>query len=161
LSDAARSGDQFGRFNIVPGGAKKIVNRYSEIAPGMEPGCDISCNQTKSPALVRRYFERDEHMKKTAITLATVAALGAAVVTAPAPAEARGIGPGLGIGLAVGALAAGAAASSYYGPYGYYGPRYYRPRPYYGPAYYGGPYAYYGGPYRYHHWHHRHWRHHW
>ncbi len=87
-------------------------------------------------------------MKKTLAVLATVATVGATVVTAPAPAEARGIGPGLAFGLAAGALAAGAAASAYpyYGPgYGYYdyGPRYYRP------AYYGygvGPYAYYGGP---------------
>ena len=88
-------------------------------------------------------------MKKTAIMIATAAAIGSAVV--PAPAQAYRIGPGLGVGLAIGALAAGAAASSYYyGPYGYYDgyyrPRYYRP--YYGPAYYGGwspAYSYYGG----------------
>jgi hypothetical protein len=82
-------------------------------------------------------------MKKTLAVLATVAALGATVVTAPA--EARGLGPGLAFGLAAGAVAAGtygAFGPHYYGPgYGYYGPRYY------GPAYYPGPYAYYGGPY--------------
>ncbi len=96
-------------------------------------------------------------MTKTAITLATVAALGAAALAAPAPAEARGLGPALGFGLAAGVIGAGLAASTYpgyaYGPrYGYYGPRYYRP------AYYGGPYAYYGGPRFYRH---RYWRHHW
>src|SRR5882762_5685863 len=96
-------------------------------------------------------------MRKTAITLATVAALGAAAVAAPAPAEARGLGPALGFGLAAGVIGAGLAASTWpgyaYGPgYGYYGPRYYRP------AYYGGPYAYYGGPrfYRHRYWRHRH-----
>jgi hypothetical protein len=103
-------------------------------------------------------FELEEmHMKKTAIALATVAALGAASVAAPQPAEARGIGPGLAFGLAAGVIGAGLAASTYpgyaYGPgYGYYGPRYYRP------AYYGGPYAYYGGPRYYRHrYSHRHW----
>src|SRR5260370_28710856 len=100
---------------------------------------------------------RRTHMRKTAIPLATVAALGAAAVAAPAPAEARGLGPALGFGLAAGVIGAGLAASTYpgyaYGPgYGYYGPRYYRP------AYYGGPYAYYGGPRFYRH---RYWRHHW
>src|SRR5258707_2182378 len=74
-------------------------------------------------------------MRKTAITLATVAALGAAAVAAPAPAQARGLGPALGFGLAAGVIGAGLAASTwpgyaygpgYYGPgYGYYGPRYY------------------------------------
>jgi hypothetical protein len=90
-------------------------------------------------------------MKKAALILTTVAALGATAVTAPAEAR-RGWGPGaaIGFGLAAGALAAGAYGA--YGPYyGYgYGPGYgyYRPR-YYRPAYYGygpGPYAYYGGP---------------
>jgi hypothetical protein len=112
------------------------------------------------------FFEVEEmHMKKTAIALATVAALGAASIAAPQPAEARGIGPGLAFGLAAGVIGAGLAASTYpgyaYGPgYGYYGPAYgyYGPR-YYRPAYYGGPYAYYGGPryYRHHYWRHRHW----
>jgi hypothetical protein len=90
-------------------------------------------------------------MTKTLAVLATVAALGAAAVTAP-KAEARGFGPGLAFGLAAGALAAGA-----YGAYGpYYGPRcgYYGPR-YYAPAY--GPYAYYGGPYYHHHRYYRRW----
>src|SRR4051812_5179471 len=65
-------------------------------------------------------------MKKTAIALATVAALGAATVAAPATAEARGWGwgPGIGLGIAAGAIGAGLAASTwpgYYGPgYGYY-----------------------------------------
>ena len=91
-------------------------------------------------------------MKKTLATLATVAVMGAAAVTAPAPAEARGLGP-LGFGLAAGALVAGVAAANaypYYGPgYGYYGPRYsYGPGPY---AYYGGPVYYNGGPRYYRH----------
>jgi hypothetical protein len=85
------------------------------------------------------------NMKRTALVLATVAALGTAAVSSPAEAR-RGWGPGIGFGLAAGALAAGAFAASqpyYYGPgYGYYGPRYHRrvyygPRPYYGPRYYG------------------------
>jgi hypothetical protein len=115
------------------------------------------CNFRKRPALSRGCFEVEEmQMKRTAIILATVAALGAAAVVAPAPAEARGLGPGLAFGLAAGAIGAGIAASTYpygyYGPgYGYYGPRYYRP------AFYGGPYAYYGGPvYRHRYWRHRH-----
>ena len=57
-------------------------------------------------------------MKKTLAVLATVATVGATMVTAPA--QARGIGPGLAFGLAAGALAAGAAGA-------YYGPRYYGP----------------------------------
>ena len=66
-------------------------------------------------------------MRKAAITLATVAALGAAAIAAPAPAEARGLGPALGFGLAAGVIGAGLAASTWpgyaYGPgYGYYGP---------------------------------------
>jgi hypothetical protein len=99
-------------------------------------------------------------MKKTLAILATVATIGATVVTAPA--EARGFGrfggPGLAFGLAAGAIALGAAgAYGYYGPgYGYYGPPYgsYGPgygyggyRPYYGAGYYSPGYAYYGGPY--------------
>lgn len=85
-------------------------------------------------------------MKKTALILATVAAIGATAVTAPA--EARGWrhggwgpGPAIGLGLAAGALAAGAYGAygpRYYGPgYGYYGPRYYHRG--YGPYAYGGP----------------------
>jgi hypothetical protein len=88
------------------------------------------------------------NVKRTALVLATVAALGTAVASAPAEAHYRGWGPGIGFGLAAGALAAGAIAASqpyYYGPrYGYYAPRYHRrvyyaPRPYayYGPRYYG------------------------
>jgi hypothetical protein len=123
-------------------------------------------NQQKSGALLRalEFSRRNQTMKKTAITLATVAALGAAAVAAPTKAEARGWGwgPGIGLGLAAGVVGAGLAAATwpgyaygpgYYGPgYGYYGPRYYRP------AYYGGPYAYYGGPrfYRHRYWRHRH-----
>ena len=80
-------------------------------------------------------------MKKKLIMIATVAALGSAVISLPA--QAQRFGPGLGIGLAVGALAAGAMANSYYGPYGY--GSYYGPRPYYGGYGYGG-YGYrYGG----------------
>jgi hypothetical protein len=88
-------------------------------------------------------------LKKTALVVATVATLGATVMTAPAEARGRGWGPGpaIGFGIAAGALAAGAYGA--YGPYGY-GP-YYGHRRYYRPAYYGygyrpGPYAYYGGP---------------
>jgi len=87
-------------------------------------------------------------MRKTLAILATVATVGASVVSAPA--QAHRVGPGLAFGLAAGALTAGAIAASrpyYYGPGYYYGPTYY-----YGP----GPYAYYGGPYYYRH-HHRHW----
>ncbi|MEA2821510.1 MAG: hypothetical protein QOJ86_3514, partial [Bradyrhizobium sp.] len=52
-------------------------------------------------------------MKKTAIALATVAALGAAPVAAPTQAEARGWGwgPGIGLGLAAGVVGAGLAAA--------------------------------------------------
>ena len=60
-------------------------------------------------------------MKKTALILATVAALGAMAVTAPAEARGwrGGWGPGIGFGIAAGALAAGAYGA--YGPgYGYY-----------------------------------------
>jgi hypothetical protein len=89
-------------------------------------------------------------MKKAAVIVATIAALGTLAVTAPA-AEARGgFGPGIGFGIAAGALAAGAYGA--YGPYGY-GPGYgyYGPR-YYPPAYYAGPYGYYrGGPRYYRH----------
>ncbi|RTL50328.1 MAG: hypothetical protein EKK40_13405 [Bradyrhizobiaceae bacterium] len=90
-------------------------------------------------------------MKKTAIILTTVAALGAVAMTAPAPAQARDgrNAAAIGAGIAAGAIAAGVAGGGYgpyYGGYGY-GPRYY------GPGY--GSYAYYGGgPY-----YHRHWRH--
>jgi hypothetical protein len=90
---------------------------------------------------------KGDTMKKTALILATVAALGATAVTAPAEARGRGWGPGpaIGLGIAAGALAAGAYGA--YGPYGYgYGPRYYGygygPRYAYGPGYYG----YYRGP---------------
>ena len=58
-------------------------------------------------------------MKKTLAVLATVATVGATMVTAPA--QARGIGPGLAFGLAAGALAAG-AAGAYYGPRGLVSP---------------------------------------
>jgi hypothetical protein len=78
-----------------------------------------------------------------------------------------GWGPAAGVGLGLGALAAGAAASSYYNnnyPYrgGAYGPAYYGSSGYYGsPSYYGAN-AYYSSPnyyaptyypaYRWHHW---------
>ena len=60
-------------------------------------------------------------MKRTALILATVAALGTAAVSAPAEARGwnRGWGPGIGFGLAAGALAAGAFAASQ--PYYYDG----------------------------------------
>src|SRR4051812_33391427 len=98
-------------------------------------------------------------MRKTAITLATVAALGATAIAAPTKAEARGWGwgPGIGLGIAAGVVGAGLAASTWpgyaYGP-GYYGPGY----GYYGPRYYRPAYAYYGGPrfYRHRYWRHRH-----
>src|SRR6266478_9743518 len=85
-------------------------------------------------------------MKKALAILATVATVGATMMSAPAEARGwrGGWDPGLAFGLAAGAITAGAVAASaypyYYGPgYGYYD---------YGPAYYGpGPYAYYGGPY--------------
>jgi hypothetical protein len=100
--------------------------------------------------VIRGRDRKENVMKKTAIVLATVAALGAAAVTT-APAEARGgrgwgPGPAIGLGLAAGALAAGAYGA--YGPdYGYYRPRYYRPH-YYGYGYgYGPRYAYYGPRY--------------
>jgi hypothetical protein len=96
-------------------------------------------------------------MKKAAVILAAVAALGATVVSAPAEAHGWrhgwGPGPAIGFGLAAGALAAGVAGAygPYYGPryyyggpryYGYYGPRY---RPAYYGGYYGPRYGY-GGP---------------
>ena len=99
-------------------------------------------------------------MKKAAIILASVVALGATAVSAPAEARGwgRGWGPGpaIGFGLAAGALAAGAAGA--YGPAYGYGPRYYggpgyggyygpRYRPAYYGGYYGPRYGYgYGGP---------------
>jgi len=94
-------------------------------------------------------------MKKALAILATVATLGATVMSAPAEARGwrGGWGPGLAFGLAAGALTTGAVAAGaypyYYGPgYGYYD---------YTPAYYGpATYAYYGGPY----YRHRHWRRH-
>jgi hypothetical protein len=100
----------------------------------------------------------ETRMKKALAVLATVATVGATVMTAPAEARGR-FGPGLAFGLAAGALTAGAIAAGGYGPYYGYGPGYgyygydYAPSYYYGP----GPYAYYGGPYyrRHHYW--RHW----
>jgi hypothetical protein len=99
--------------------------------------------------VIRGRDRKEDVMKKTAVVLATVAALGAAAVTtAPAEARGRGWGPGpaIGLGLAAGALAAGAYGA--YGPgYGYYRPHYYRPH-YYGYGYgYGPRYAYYGPRY--------------
>jgi hypothetical protein len=55
-------------------------------------------------------------MKKALAILATVATVGATVMTAPAEARGRGIGPGLAFGLAAGALTAGAIAAGGYGP---------------------------------------------
>jgi hypothetical protein len=84
-------------------------------------------------------------MKKTALVLTTVGALGLGAVAAPSPAEARfrGFGPALAGGLIAGAVIGGLASSAYAYPYGYYGyPGYYD----YAPAYYGG-YAYDYDPY--------------
>ncbi len=87
-------------------------------------------------------------MKKTALVLTTVGALGLSAVAAPTPAEARfrgGFGPALAGGLLAGAVIGGIASSAYaWGPgYGYYGyPGYYG----HAPAYYGG-YAYDYDPY--------------
>jgi hypothetical protein len=130
-------------------------------------------------------------MKKTALVLATAAALGLTAIAAPSPAEAhwRGgaFGPGLAGGLIAGAVIGGIASSAYsYGPgYGYYAgysPGYYEgydayPWGYtttyyssdYAPAYYGPRYrrvvrpafAYYGAPYPHRVFHHRWHRHHW
>jgi hypothetical protein len=58
------------------------------------------------------YQERPMNTKRTALILATVAAIGATAVSAPAEARHRGWGPGIGFGLAAGALAAGAFAAS-------------------------------------------------
>jgi hypothetical protein len=82
-------------------------------------------------------------MRKTALVLATVGALGVSAVAAPSPAEARwrggGFGPALAGGLLAGAVIGGIASSAYaWGPgYGYYDgyPGYYGG---YAPAYYGG-----------------------
>src|SRR5258708_33903546 len=102
----------------------------------------------------------ETRMKKALAILATVATVGATVVTAPAEARGRWVGPGLAFGLAAGALTAGAIAAGGYGPYYGYGPGYGYYGDGYAPAYYygAGPYAYYGGPYYRRH---RHWRHYW
>jgi hypothetical protein len=87
---------------------------------------------------------KGKSMKKAALIIATIAALGATAVTAPAEARGRGFGgAGIGLGIAAGALAAGAYGA--YGPgYGYgYGPRYYGPRYAYGDGYYGRSPRYY------------------
>jgi hypothetical protein len=92
-------------------------------------------------------------MRKAAIVLATVGAVGISAVAVPSPAEARfrgGFGPALAGGLLAGAVIGGLASSAYaWGPgYGYddgyygYGPGYYGG---YAPAYYGG-YGYSGYP---------------
>jgi len=124
-------------------------------------------------------------MRKAALVLATVGALGVSAVAAPTPAEAHwrgGWGSGLAGGLIAGAVIGGLASSAYaWGPgYGYYGyaPAYYGgydPYPWggytttyystgYAPAYYGyryrrvvrPAYAYYAGPFpRRHFYHHR------
>jgi hypothetical protein len=90
-------------------------------------------------------------MRKAAIVLATVGAMGVSALAAPSPAEARwrgGFGPALAGGLIGAAIVGGLASSAYaWGPgYGYYGPGH----PGYAPAYYGGYYdgyypGYYGG----------------
>ena len=61
-------------------------------------------------------------MKKTALVLTTVGALGLGAVAAPSPAEARfrGFGPALAGGLIAGAVIGGLASSAYAYPYGYY-----------------------------------------
>jgi hypothetical protein len=88
---------------------------------------------------------RSLKMRKAAIVLATVGAVGVSALAAPTPAEARwrgGFGPALAGGLIGAAIVGGLASSAYaWGPgYGYYGyPGYYGG---YSPAYYGG-YGYY------------------
>lgn len=82
-------------------------------------------------------------MKKTALVLATVAALGVSAVAAPSPAEAHwrgGFGPVLAGGLIAGALIGGITSSAYaYGPgYGYTTYPGYYGGDYYAPAYYSG-----------------------
>jgi hypothetical protein len=83
-------------------------------------------------------------MRKAAIVLATVGAVGVSALAAPTPAEAHwrgGFGPALAGGLIGAAIVGGLASSAYaYGPgYGY--PGYYGG---YAPAYYGS-YGYYDG----------------
>lgn len=101
-------------------------------------------------------------MKRTAIVLATVGAVGLGAVAVPAPAEARyyrGFGPALAGGLIAGAIFGGLASSAYAygGGYPYYGYGGYPYSGYYGgyaPSYYGGyapTYSYgygYNTPYR-------------
>jgi hypothetical protein len=86
---------------------------------------------------------KERQMKKTALILATVAAIGATAATAPA--QARGFGVGVGVAVAA-AVAAGVVADNYYGPgYGYY---------------YGAPVVY-DAPVYYHPWHRHYYRHVW
>ncbi len=97
-------------------------------------------------------------MKKAALILATVAAIGTTAVTAPAEARGwgRGWGPGPQSALVLpqvrwprGPMVRTDRTGYGYGPryygygpgYGYYRPRYYRPA-YYGGYYGPGPYAY-------------------
>jgi hypothetical protein len=86
-------------------------------------------------------------MRKAAIVLATVGAVGVSSLAAPQPAEAHwrggGFGPALAGGLIGAAIVGGLASSAYaYGP-GYYG----YPAYGYAPAYYGGYYDSYPGYY--------------
>jgi hypothetical protein len=85
---------------------------------------------------------KERQMKKTALILATVAALTATAATVPAEARSLGVGASA-TAIAAAAVAAGVAADAYgYGRgYGY------------APVYYGAP-GYYGG------WHHG-YRHYW
>jgi hypothetical protein len=76
-------------------------------------------------------------MKKALAILATVATVGATMMSGPAEARGRGIGPGLAFGLAAGAITAG-ARSGFREPTGPMG----RAMATEGPAYCVGPYAY-------------------
>jgi hypothetical protein len=152
ISDTTTSSNMTLSSSRGPMPRKRLLEAFSsDHACAAEP--EIVMKHAASKSVVspsQSYFvisKRETSMRRTALILATVAALGTAVVSAPA--EARygrgwGWGPGIGLGIAAGALTAGAIAASqpyYYGPgYGYYGPRY--RRAYYGYGYGGGPYAY-------------------
>ena len=92
-------------------------------------------------------------MKKALAILATVATVGATMMSGPAEARGRGFGPGLAFGLAAGAITAGAVAGFRSLRTLWAGLWLLR-----GTCYGAGPYAYYGGPYYVRH---RHWRHYW
>ena len=87
-------------------------------------------------------------MRKTIMTIATVASITAAAIATPKPAEARCLGCWVGAGIAA-AVIGGALASRAYGygypAYGYGYPAYGYGYPAYGYAPYGYAPVYYGG----------------